>query len=68
MKKIPRTFLSVGSQGFRLQKAFDRDLKDRREGAKFVVRDQTFAGFNAADRVLFNLDAAHLHFSRQTFL
>lgn len=68
MKKIPRTFLSVGSERFRVQKTFDRDFKDCREGAKFVVCDQTFAGFDAADRVLFNLDAAHLHFSRQAFL
>ncbi len=68
MKKIPRTFLSVGSKGFRVQKTFDRDFKDRREGAKFVVRDQAFPGFDAADRVLFNLDAAHLHFSGQAFL
>lgn len=68
MKKIPRTFLSVGSEGFRVQKTFDGDFKDRREGAKFVVCDQAFPSFDAADRVLFNLDAAHLHFCRQAFL
>ena len=68
MKKIPRTFLSVGLCVFRLQKTFNRDFKKRREGAKFVVRDQPIAGFNSADCVLFYLNAAHLHFSGQAFL
>lgn len=68
MKKFPRTFLSVGLCVFRFQKTFNRDFKKRREGAKFVVRDQPIARFNSADCVLFYLNAAHLHFSGQAFL